>query len=259
MNNPEWRWVYVSLLAAGFFLVVAVYANAAMDCLSGVCAVTFISGFLFICGVATALLFWTRARAMDAILAGEGLLASWTYPVEEMRQSAEREYQDYREANRSLLYVVGGFILIAMVLMILFGGEAGLLTAGVLFGVLVLCGIASVVAPMLEYRRASSSPGRAVITRQGIVYRGAVYPFRSFLMRMDDVRFLKKSRTHSPLLAFSFLQLVGLYILRPFEVRVPVPQGEVENAQRIAALLGGPATEEDEEVPGVSGDEGEVC
>ena len=91
------------------------------------------------------------------------------------------------------------------------------------------------------------------------MYRGAVYPFRSFLMRMDDVRFLKKSRTHPPLLAFSFLQLVGLYILRPFEVRVPVPQGEVENAQRIAALLGGPATEEDEEVPGVSGDEGEVC
>lgn len=249
MENPEWRWVYISLLASGFFLMLTVYANFAMDCLFGGCAVTFVSGYLFICGIATALLFWTRARAMDAILAGEGLLASWTYPEEEMRQSAEREYREYREVNRGLLYVVGGFILIAMVLLILFGGEPGLLTAGMLFVVLVLCGIASVVAPMLEYRRVSGSPGRAVITRQGIVYRGAVYPFRSFLLRMDGVRFLKKSRTHPPLIAFSFLQLVGLYIPRAFEVRVPVPQGQEENAQRIAALLGGSTTEEDEEVP----------
>lgn len=253
MHNPEWKWVYVSLIAAGVFLVLAVIGNTMMDCLSGGCAVMFVSGFLVICGIVTTLLFFTRAREMDAILGERNLLARWTYPEEERRHNAEREYGEYRESNRALLYVIGAFILIAMVLMVVFGGEPGLITAGVLFVVFILCAIASVVAPRLERRRALGASSEAFITDTGIVYEGAVYPFRSFMMRMDGVRYVKETKKHPGLLAFSFIQLVGLFIPRPFEINVPVPPGEEGNAQRIAACLGGTATKEEEEPPEAPG------
>jgi hypothetical protein len=259
VHNPEWKWVYISLLAAGFFLVLAVFASTSMDCFSGGCAITFVSGFLVVCGVATALLFFTRAREMDAIIRGTNLLASWTYPEEEMRQSAEREYRDYREVNRGLLFVVGGFILIAMVLMAIFGGEAGLLTAGVLLVVFVLCAIASVAAPWLERRRAIASPSATLITDTGLVYEGAVHPFSSFLLRMDGIRFEEEAGEHPPLLVFSFVQIVGLFILRPYEVAVPVPRGEEERAREIAARLGGTGAGDEDVVPGDRGGYCEQC
>ena len=243
MKNNEWKWVYLSLFAAvvfGIFMVVA----GGMDCMSGGCAIVFISIFLLISSFAVALLFFTRARAMDAILAEKNPLAHWVYGEEETRNSAEREYREYRENNRSLLRVVGVFLGIAMVGMVIFGGEGGITTAVVLFIVFLLCAITSVVAPVLERNRALKAVREAYITKEGIIYEGSVYPFSSFMMRMDGVRYRKRTANIPGILGFSFMQLVGLYIMRPFEISIPVPPGEEEDAVRIAGLLGGAAEEE---------------
>ncbi|MEI6840202.1 MAG: hypothetical protein WCK53_02975, partial [Methanomicrobiales archaeon] len=141
MNNNEWKWVYISLIAAVLFIILMFMASGTMDGMSGGYAVMFISFFLTLSSFAVALLFFTRARAMDDILRGKNLLAHWVYPVEETRKSAEREFVNYKESNRALLYVVGGFIFIAMLLMIIFGEEAGVTTAGILFIVLIIIAI----------------------------------------------------------------------------------------------------------------------
>jgi len=65
------------------------------------------------------------------------------------------------------------------------------------------------------------------------------YPFRSFLMRMKGVRFKDATAKEPPYLVFSFVQLVNLYILRPFDVSIPVPAGEEASAWGIARRLGG--------------------
>jgi len=250
MKNNEWKWVYISLVAAVVFILLIVVASGTMDGMSGGYAVMFISFFLTLSSFAVALLFFTRARAMDEILLCKNLLAHWVYPPDEARKSAEREFVTYKELNRGLLYVVGGFIIIAMVLMVIFGGEGGVLTAGILFVVLIIIAIVSVVAPGLELRRALNAPREAYIAENGIIYEGAVYPFSSFMMRMDGVRFGKGKGKRPPVLEFSFIQLVGLYILRPFEIRVPVPAGEETTAQEVVRKLGGSASEEELSGPG---------
>jgi archaellum biogenesis protein FlaJ (TadC family) len=48
MRNNEWRWVYVSLLLAVVFIIVAFVSGTTLDCFSGGCALMFVSGFLAI-------------------------------------------------------------------------------------------------------------------------------------------------------------------------------------------------------------------
>ena len=40
-----------------------------------------------------------------------------------------------------------------------------------------------------------------------------------------------------PILGFSFIQLIGLYIRQPFEINLPVHAGEETKAQEIAGVL----------------------
>lgn len=230
--------MYQSLIATVLF-VLLILLGSGMDGMSGGFAVMFISFFLAVTSFCVALLYVTRARVMDTILNGGTNLAHWVYPKEEMRKSIEREFQEYREANRSLLFVVGGFIGIAIVGMLIFGGDAGLPVAVFLLVVFFLCAFASWAAPIHEHRRALSASHEAWISQKGIIYEGSVYPFTSFMMRMDGVRYLASSKNQPALLGFSFTQLIGLYLIRPFEVRIPVPPGEERNAQQIAGLLGG--------------------
>jgi len=175
---------------------------------------------------------------MDEILEGPDLLAHWIYSPDESATSAGREFAEYKEANKAMFIVVGGFFLIAIVILLIFGGEAGGLTALILLGALAIIALVAWGAPRLVYSRAlRASPG-AFIAGNGIVYREAVYPFHSFLNRLDGVSYRDATRDEPALLIFSFIQVVGLYILRPYEVRIPVPAGEEGRAQEIAQQLG---------------------
>lgn len=94
-------------------------------------------------------------------------------------------------------------------------------------------------APRIVYRRSLQAIPEAYIGRNGIIYREAVYPFRSFLNRLEGVTYHEAGQGNPPLLTFSFIQVVGLYILRPYEVSVPVPQGEMDHAREISGMFGG--------------------
>jgi hypothetical protein len=55
-------------------------------------------------------------------------------------------------------------------------------------------------------------------------------------MRMDGVAFNNKSGKKPAVLIFSFTQLVGLNIVSPFDIEIPVPEGEEEKASKIADM-----------------------
>lgn len=243
MENNEWKRMYCSLIAAVLFFILMIIASG-MDGMSGGYAIMFISFFLIISSFAVAVFFFTRARVMDAILQGKDLFSQWVYPEEETRKSTEREYQEYREANRALLYVVGGFFIIAMLGVIIFGGEAGINTATILLLVLIIICIVSWGAPRLEHKRALNASREAYIAKNGIIYEGAVYPFTSFMMRMDGVRYRNRTDKKPAILGFSFVQLAGSFIVRPFQINIPVPPGKEENARWIADQLGGEGEKE---------------
>ena len=240
--NNEWKTVAASLIAAGVFTILCLVSYFAIDGMSGGYALAFISFFLAISSFVVALLFIHRARVMEAILADPSPLAHWTYPEETVRANVEREYQDYRERNRAMFFVIGGMLVVVALFFLLFVGEGGPEVGIFLLAFAVFLSVVSRVTPWLEQRRSIKASHDAIITRSGIVYEGSVYPFRSFLVFWDGISLRKADKKDPAALVFSFTQLVGRFIIQPFDVVVPVPPGEEERAGQIVQQLGGNAS-----------------
>jgi hypothetical protein len=237
ITNTQWKWCYASLLFAAVFAVLCGYASTSIDGMEGGYALAFVSFFLAITGVAVAVLFFHRARVMDSILKGSRVLAHWVYSAEEAEKSAKREYGDYQERNRGLFIIIGGMLVIVALIFIIFLGEGGLITGIFLLGFTVFLFIVSRVVPVIVLKQTLKAPKEAFIAENGIVYEGAVYPFHSFLMKMDGVTLKKESSGIPPVLVFSFIQLTGI-ILSPYEIAIPVPADQLEKAEEIAHHLG---------------------
>ncbi len=237
--NNEWKKVAASLITAVVFSFVCIISFFTLDGMSGGYALAFVSFFLAVSGIAVALLFVHRARVMDEILTGPVPLAHWIYPEEMARASAEREYRDYRERNRAMFIVIGGMLVLVALIFLLFVADGGLETGLFLLVFAVFLYLISRVAPGFERRRAMHAPHEAFIARTGIIYEGAVYPFRSFLMWRDGCSYRKADKKGPAMIIFSFSQLVGRFIIQPFDVTIPVPAGEEEKAIRIVQELCG--------------------
>jgi len=240
--NTEWKKVAASIIAAVVFTVLCLVSVFFIDGMSGGFALAFVSFLLAISSVVVSLLFFTRARAMDTIIADPSPLAHWIYPEEIARANVEREYQEYQERNRVMFIVIGGMLVVVALFFFIFIGDGGPETGLFLLTFAVFLYVISRVTPWLERRRAMGMPHKAVITRDGIIYEGAVYPFRSFLMFWGGVSFRKADKKSPAVLVFSFTQLVGRFIIQPFDVVVPVPPGEEEKAGRAVQELGGDAS-----------------
>jgi len=241
--NNEWKKAVVAILAAVVFLILCPVFPAVIDGMDGGYALAFVSFFLAVSSGAVALLFIHRARVMDGILADPHPLAHWVYTKEMSQESRDREYRDFAGRNRSMFLLIGGMLVLVSLFFIIFVGDGGLKTGIVL---LVLAGVLFVVSrvtPVLEQRRAAGAPREAFIARTGIIYRGVVYPFRSFLGSRGRVS-LRNADTKNPaLLVFPFTQQNGLFIRQPFTVAIPVPPGEENVARAVVRELGGEVPE----------------
>jgi hypothetical protein len=231
--------VYGSVVAAIIFSFLCIAGFTLIDGMNGGFALAFVSLLCAISSVAVAGLFTYHALVMDSILSSTRVLAHWTYPDADAALSAEREFRDYRERNRALFLVVGGMLGAVALFFLVFVEDGGVETAAVLFVILMIIFIISRIAPILERNRAEKTSHEAYIAENGIIYEGAVYPFRSFMMKMDGVRFKEGDRTNPPVIIFSFIQLIGLYIIQPFEIAIPVPLGKEDMARGIAKEVGG--------------------
>lgn len=235
--NTEWKKVYLSLIAAVFFFLVCLLSYTTVDGMSGGYAIAFVAFFLFVCGVVVALLFVTRARVMDSILADPTPFVHWMYPEDAARENVERDYREFQERNRAMFIIIGGMLVIVALFFLIVVEDGGPETALALLGITAFLFVVSRVTPWLERRRALCAPHEAIITQDGIIYDGSVYPFRSFLVWWDGVTLREAGKKSPAALVFSFTQLVGRFIIQPFDVVVPVPVGEEERAGRVVQQL----------------------
>jgi uncharacterized membrane protein len=235
--NNEWKKVFLSQVTAAFFFLVCILSYTFVDGMNGGFAIAFVAFFLFLCGVVVALLFVTRARTMDSILANPSPLAHWTYPEDTARENVEREYREFRERNRAMFILIGGMLVVVALFFLIFVEDGGPETALILLAITALLFAVSRVTPRLERRRALGAPHEAIITHDGVVYEGSVYPFRSFLIWWHGVSLREPKKNNPAVLVFSFSQFAGRFIIQPFDVAVPVPAGEEDRAERVVQDL----------------------
>jgi len=242
--NNEWKKGAASLFAAVVFTLLCIVSYTTIDGMDGGYAIAFISLFLAVGGVVIALLFVHRAWVMDTILADPKPLAHWTYPEAMVQASVAREYQEYVERNKAMFIIIGGMLVIVAIFFIVFVGDGGLATGLFLLALTVFLFIVSRIMPGIEQRRAMKTSHDAFISHSGIIYQGTVYPFQSFLVWRTGIAFRKAIKKKPAMIIFSFSQLVGRFIIQPFDVVIPVPAGMERSARQIVRDLGGVMPEE---------------
>jgi hypothetical protein len=237
--NTEWKKGAASLIAAVIFVIIIFLSYLFIDGMDGGYAIAFVSLFLAISSVVVALLFVHRARVMDTILADPIPLAHWTYPEEMSLQSVEREYGEFQERNKAMFIIIGGMLVIVALFFLIFVEDGGLVTGLFLLALTVFLFIVSRIMPRIERQRAMKASHDAFISHFGVIYEGVVYPFRSFLVWQTGIQLRKAAKKKPTAIIFSFSQLVGRFIIQPFAVVIPVPDGEEETAVRIVREMGG--------------------
>lgn len=242
-ENPERTGVWIGIGIALLGLVLMVLPSlVGMDGMGGGYALQFIGLFVTLSGLVTLWFCQTRASALERILSGVGLLAHWSYDPAEFQRQAREEYEQRRERNRGLFFLVAAMMLVigavVFVVPILRDADLFLPVVIVYLSVIALIGLAAFAAPRLEYRRALRSNGDAWIAREGVYLRGAFHNWKAPFSRLEHVRLTKKRG--QTVLEFDIGQLsrVGWIHYETETVQVAVPSGQEDRAEEIARSFG---------------------
>jgi hypothetical protein len=204
-------------------------------------ALAFFGLFLLITGLITALIFRARARTMEQLLAGEEVLAHWTYQEFEGQHQVETEYKRLTERNRSLYLVMvfwfvligGAFVVADYVRTEEFNG----LFIGLFFGCMLLLGAVAFLAPILWRRGAAQASRQVIISRNAVVMNDALHSWKGPLEQLVGVEY--RQDLDAPALVFSIRYLSRIEpVTGSIEtVIVPVPPGKQEAARRVLSSL----------------------
>ena len=242
MQNNERTGVWIgALIALAGLALIFLPALLGADMMSLGYALGFIGLFVLITGLITALVFWARARTMDRLLAGEEVLARWTYQEFEGQQQVETEYKRITDRNRTIyLVMVFWFVLIGGVFVgadYVRNGEINGLFIGLFFGCLLILGTVAFLAPILWRRGASKASRQVIISRNGVVMNGALHSWKGPLERLVGVEY--NQDPDGPALVFSirYPSRVEPVTGSIETVIVPVPLGEQEAARRVLSSL----------------------
>lgn len=196
-------------------------------------AIAFVSFIMFITAIIVAVVYGNRARALDRLLAGEGLLAHWTYQPDEWLQYAETEYRTEKHYKKILAFIISGFALVVSIGFIIADRESGI---GVLVVMLALIAMVSFSAWFTSWHTHQQNleyPGEAYISKDGIYLNKQLHLWNQMLAYLDSVKYVEDIM---PLLVFVYLAPTRAG-LESREVRVPVPRGQEAKAREIVEQM----------------------
>jgi hypothetical protein len=246
--NREQSGVYVgAIIAAIGVLMILLPSLREMDMMRGGYALQFIGIFVLLAGLATTWFLRGRAQVMARMLAGDNLLAHWTYPTAQARQHAAEVFADTRDQNRgvfiitSILIVVIGVPVLVVPLwrdLVEWRDPIALAIVGGYFAIIPLLGLFAWGMPRLAYRRALQGGGAAYIARDGVFVNGALHTWQMPFGHLKKVRYDQESNI--PALEFDIRNLTRLGVIHYAStiVRVPVPHEEEQQAENVVRFFG---------------------
>lgn len=227
-GNPARTTSTVWWILTPVFLLLT-FVSFASDMGDAAFALAFVSFIMFITAVIVAVIYGSRARALDRLLAGEGLLAHWAYQPDEWLQYAETEYRTERQIKKMLALIISGFALVVGIGFIIADWESGI---GVLIVMLALMAMVSFLAwstSWYNYRRNLKYPGEVYISKDGVYLNKQLHLWTHLLAYLDSVKYVEEI---PPLLVFAYFAPTRTG-LEERDVRVPVPRGQEARAREI--------------------------
>lgn len=229
MKNSQRRivnlWIVLMFV---FMFLIFLPSLIGLDGMDGGFALGFVSFFMVIMSIIVILIYRSRAKQLDSILAGEGRIAVWKYSPDEWVRFVGVDFEEEKKLKKSLFLLVS--VICIVVGIILWIAAEDVLMMLICLGIIPLVAIPAFLAPRMRYNKLKNSEGKALISEKGVIVGKMFHLWVKLGARLDQVVLVADE--HPPILEFHYSMPTRTG--RQEEVaRVPVPKGKIEEAQRI--------------------------
>jgi hypothetical protein len=222
-------WLFVFAGIIGIFLP----SVAGIDGFNGGFAISFFSLLVALSAFVCTFLFAGRARMADNMLNGSSSLAHWEYTDSIWGAYTEEQFKADTKDKRNLFFLMAAFFGIAIIVILIIGGEAGPPVALFLLGIVALLGVVAFLSAQIEHAHNERTRGGAYISRDGVMLNGRLHLWKGWGASLESV-VVKDG--DPPLLIIDYSAPSG-YVRAYYTVRVPIPPGQMANAEKIAEAI----------------------
>ncbi len=247
LNNREQIGVTIGWLITALgsaLIIVPPWIGANM--MRGGYALQFIGILVVATGLLIIWLWRARANVMARLLAGDNLLAQWTYAPAQAQRYAAATFAEAREQNRGVFFITATlFVVIGIPVLVIplwhdlveWPDPFAWIIVGGYFALIPVLGLFAWGMPLLAYRRALQDGAQVWIARDGLFVNGALYTWQRPLSFLRRVRF--NHAANPPALQFDIANLTRLGVLHyaTTTVRVPVPPDQAAQAENVTRFF----------------------
>ncbi|HNR97042.1 MAG TPA: hypothetical protein PKH89_08760 [Anaerolineae bacterium] len=241
-RNPERTGLIVGVVLLGLGIALMLLPSLiGLSGMDGGYAFSFLGFFLIVCGVIVGWIFWARFKRVERILSGDDVIASWSYDPEEGHRLAREAFEERWSGNKRLfaivavLMVVIGFVVLVLPML----QDEDLAWPFVLayFLLIPVIGLVAWLAPRAEYRQALRDANDVLIARSGVYVRGALHSWADPGSTLEQVTFEVTNQPPELVFVLTHLSGVGGPHSEPEALRLAVPEGHEQDAERVAAYF----------------------
>lgn len=196
-------------------------------------AITLLSIFALIAGLAVALLFRRFATVRADLLAGRNVIARWRVDAEAYSAFAARAVAADRADKRGALVLVLFFIAVIFGLFALFDPEAAPAMLGMAVVVAVLMVAAYLLGGRVMRRQLEPASREVIVGTGGLLVNGVLHVWSAFLTWLADAS-LTLGPPASLVITYAYLARFGPQFV---SVMLPVPAEAVPLAETVVARL----------------------
>jgi membrane protein YdbS with pleckstrin-like domain len=229
MKNSQRRIVNLWwILMAVFIFLVFLPTIIGLDGFDGGFAISFVSVFLVIMSLIVILIYRSRAKQLDSILAGEGRIAVWKYSPEEWERFTTIDFEEEKKAKNFLFKLVS--VICVIVGILLWIAVEDVLIMFISLGIIPVVAIPAFLAPRMRYKKLKNSEGKALISEKGVIVGKMFHLWVKMGARLDEVSIDPEEEPALLVFQYSMPTRNG----RQTETaRIPVPRGKEQEAEMI--------------------------
>jgi len=233
MKNSQRRivrlWVILMFV---FMFLIFLPSLIGLDGMDGGFALGFVSFFMVIMSVVVILIYRSRAKQLDRILAGEGRLAVWQYEPYEWEKFTSIDFEEEKKAKKFLFLLISAICVIVGVILLVLVKD--ILILYISLAIIPVVAIPAFLAPRMRYNKLKKSEGKVLISEKGVIVGRMFHLWVKLGARLDQVVLVTDE--YPPILEFYYSMPTRNG--RQEEVaRVPVPSGKMDEAERIGEYL----------------------
>jgi hypothetical protein len=233
-NNPSRRTALIwgGIMVVGLFIIF-LPGIIGLDGFDGGFALSILGGFIAMMAIIAMVIYLQMAGILDRITKKENVLVYWQYTPEEWKVYTEQEHEEDAAARRNLFFMVVVIAFIVGIVFMIIKRENYFLIACIILGIIAITGIAAWSSTMANYMNNKRRLGEVYIALDGAYLNRQVHIWKGIGNKLEAIAF-EEDEHERPRIKIDYSS-PGRNSRNFYTVRIPVPPGQEELAQRVVA------------------------